>query len=362
MIGVTTERRFEKADNGIYVRGNENDHFFERYKSLGNFEILARVHPVADTCLTDRLSPSFKFFELPKSNWKAIFKLLLATKRYSLILIRYPGFVSTITAFYCLLLNKPFAIELVADPDEELKAFNRLLHKVVGSIYFIFNKFIFKKALSVAPVTKSELQEKYCLANVVSSYSSVVLKDEWFANKVPQRTNKRLLFVGQVDKPYKRLDRFLDIFSELPESYSANIVLSGSNVDDIIEVINQRDFRPRIKVFANVWDPKKLIEIYDDSQFLVLCSEREGLPRVVIEGLCRNCIPFSVDVSGVSELLPASHIVKQGSFIEIAKLIDEFTAFDKVDNIDRFSHTNIVTASNKNYTHIKNHEKNIASR
>jgi glycosyltransferase involved in cell wall biosynthesis len=98
------------------------------------------------------------------------------------------------------------------------------------------------------------------------------IKINYFRNKIIN-----VLYVGRF-KIEKGIYSLLNIFSKLPSNIRLTLVGSG----DLIKIIDDR-----VKVINFVKDKKKLINIYDSANVVVLPSYTEAHPKVIDESLSR---------------------------------------------------------------------------
>lgn len=69
-------------------------------------------------------------------------------------------------------------------------------------------------------------------------------------------------------------------------------------VGDTAHAVDEAD-RPCCDFLGEVADPDHLNRIYDDADLLLLTSNREGFPMVIMEGMAHGVVPVSTDVGGI---------------------------------------------------------------
>jgi len=110
--------------------------------------------------------------------------------------------------------------------------------------------------------------------------------------------NPFLLYVGRFSQQ-KRLDVLLDAFSEIPSEYDL-VMLTPQHIE-LIDMINSRGISHRVHVLGFKKNPYAYMS---KSKLLVLTSDREGLPNVLVEALICGTPVVSTDCpSGPREIL-----------------------------------------------------------
>ncbi|MHC1697483.1 MAG: glycosyltransferase [Geobacteraceae bacterium] len=104
-----------------------------------------------------------------------------------------------------------------------------------------------------------------------------------------------VLFVGR-GAPEKRLHLVGKSATLCREKgLPARFVLVG----DMGEALDARD-RDNCQVQGEISDPSHLAELYRQADLLVITSEREGFPLVIMEAMAQGVVPVSTDVGGIS--------------------------------------------------------------
>ena len=327
---VSVERRYLEFNSEYYVQGIEDEYFFRRYVDFfGGVRVLARVkktelEPTGYKKISDRRIQFCPIYTEGVGHLKffKVLKFISAHRELNLIL-RTPGFFSYIIFFSCLLSRKKFFLEVVANPLQEaayssrFKALNWFLTLVLPAIFRL------KLSLSQGAsfVTKDEIQKEYLSAESINlpkyrfHYSSINLTREFFAQgKEIEARDKaknevvKLLFVGVLDRPFKGLDVFINMLNNLPENFEGIVLGDGKLLPNYKFVAKNLIDEGRIRFVGYVSDQQHKIKFYRDCTVFVLCSRREGLPRVLIEAMASGMPCISSRVSGVSELLDDSFV------------------------------------------------------
>ena len=100
---------------------------------------------------------------------------------------------------------------------------------------------------------------------------------------------KEIIFVGRLDNNQKRVDRILEIWAEIHEKHNdwkLTIVGDGSDRETLERQMQMLQLR-NIE-FAGYKDPA---EYYKRASILLLVSEYEGFPLVLVEGMSMGAVP-----------------------------------------------------------------------
>ncbi len=111
---------------------------------------------------------------------------------------------------------------------------------------------------------------------------------------------------------------------------------SGARVDEIKELVSSLSLENI--VFAGSKTSTELVDEYNNGELLLLCSEREGFPKVIMEGLSCGIKIASTKVGAVSEVLGEDyphyfHEIDPKSMAEViaGALEDEATYLHRID-------------------------------
>jgi teichuronic acid biosynthesis glycosyltransferase TuaC len=116
----------------------------------------------------------------------------------------------------------------------------------------------------------------------------------------PSGSPATFLSVGAL-KPAKGHDIAIRFIHRLQE---ARLVIAGAGPDERrLRLLCERlDVSPRVQ-FAGVLDAGSLRDCYRKADALVLMSEREGMPNVVLESLACGTPVLAADVGGIAEIV-----------------------------------------------------------
>lgn len=197
---------------------------------------------------------------------------------------------------------------------------------------FIKNRFI--KILAVSTVTKDELTQHLNIEKdkiVVVNHSF----DDTIYNYNKRDFKSKFLYVGRFE-PQKGIGEILDYFSTKSER-ELTLVGDGSLSDKVQKYSKKYE---NINYISFISEQKKLAEIYNQHDFLLLNSKKVGnweelFGMVLIEAMACGVIPIATDHKGPTE------IVTDG--------VDGFLSSEK-DFIDRFD---TLVNSNSNFLKIR---------
>ena len=136
------------------------------------------------------------------------------------------------------------------------------------------------------------------------------------------KDKKIICIIGQFCKR-KRQDLFIDIVDSLNKKYNNKYI--GIIIGKIIDKNFYEEMKPKIQypiLFINNMKREEIFKyIYPNVDALILLSDRDPLPTVILEAMSSNVLVIARNVDGVSELIDN----KKDGII--------FNYNDKIDNI-----------------------------
>jgi glycosyltransferase involved in cell wall biosynthesis len=233
------------------------------------------------------------------------------------VIVRSPSPTAYLTAQAMVRADRPYAAQLVGDPDQVFSAgaFRHPLRVPLRHAATVAQKLVARHAHAVMYVTTRTLQRKYPASGFVFSGSDVSLDDAAFA--APPRAARgdaeafTFVTVASLDQPYKGTETLLEAFTAVRQAggrvrllivgggallpaYQARARALG--VSDDVEFLGQVD-REGVR------------RALDRAQLFVLPSLTEGLPRALLEAMARGLPAVATSVGGIPELLPADCLV-----------------------------------------------------
>lgn len=130
----------------------------------------------------------------------------------------------------------------------------------------------------------------------------------------------RLLFVGRL-RATKGPDMALEIFNILQEDFpelSLTIVGDGPMRDELSDRISRYGLEDNVELLGEVAN-EEMPEIYNESTVFVLPTQREGVPRTLLEAM-------ACGVPVITTNLPQVEPVVNGGGIVVDRELDEFSA------------------------------------
>ena len=102
----------------------------------------------------------------------------------------------------------------------------------------------------------------------------------WHKNHTTPRIGKiKLIYVGRIKKE-KGIFSLLEL---IKDKIKINLTIVGASEEDV-KIINQQN----VNIIKIIKDKKKLIDLYDESNIMILPSYTEGYPMVILESLARR--------------------------------------------------------------------------
>lgn len=156
--------------------------------------------------------------------------------------------------------------------------------------------------------------------------------------------NGNYLISASAFRPVKRHDILLDAYKK--SGIKLKLVLLCSNTKELVDMIKERDLENSVEILGFRTNPYPYIK---NAKALILSSEREGLPTVLIESLILGTPVVSTNcISGPSEILTgelSKYLANVNDSDDLALkmnqvLNDEIVIQDKY--IEKFSENNII--------------------
>ena len=150
-------------------------------------------------------------------------------------------------------------------------------------------------------------------------------------NDVPKDPG-RIIFVGRFNRE-KRIDRLIAAFSMIADKYPkwhVDIFGDGNEKDALLSQIRELNLKERIIIH----EPTKAIyDEYKISEMLVLCSEHEASPLVLVEAMACGIPCVSMDCpNGPREIIADGFnglLSKNGDIEDLSKKIEWLIKHDK---------------------------------
>ena len=169
--------------------------------------------------------------------------------------------------------------------------------EVVNSVKYI------DKRVVINENTKKDLLEIYKANNVEMHYhknieiieNGIVITNQIFVPK--DYSTIRIGYVGRWSEE-KRPELFLEIAKRIRDfPYVVEFYMIGIGMKSNIDRINEAG----VTFLGEITTEKELAAFYEQLSFLLITSEYEGFPMVIMESMVYGVIPISTNVGGISE-------------------------------------------------------------
>lgn len=151
------------------------------------------------------------------------------------------------------------------------------------------------------------------------------------------------VYVGRLI-PHKRLDRLVDAVAATP-AWRLDVIGDGPSREEVEAHVGRREVAPRVSLLGAL-DHAKTLNRLAQADVLLLASEYEGLPHVVVEALACGVPIVSADVGGVTEIVIQGEnglIVDPPSSERFAQVLNQLATHP--DDLDHLTHTAEAHAS-----------------
>ena len=333
---VVSDAHIWKSESGKYWCNTamHGYSFWTRYLSV--FETVTIVARVAKIKEDDALKQNYiradgenvHVYELPfirglKGYVFNCLKMIGAARKASqagdCAIFRLPSIPAYMMLFFYRMRKKPYAVEVVIDPEDEYGSY-KLIKKASVNLL----KRCCREADGVSYVTQYYLQKKYPSGYKLgkkdknyfeSFYSSIDLKKDFFYSERTYSEHKNLINIIHVANSINNYNKghkvLLDVVSRLKENgIIANVTFIGSG--DLIETF--KEYAKTLEInsqvnFTGYVSGKNVIRDYlIKNDLFVFPTKAEGLPRALIEAMATGLPCLSSNVDGIPELLEEEYL------------------------------------------------------
>ena len=195
-------------------------------------------------------------------------------------------------------------------------------------------------ASCLCPVTEN-LKEAMQNAGFKNSYKVIpnVLNRQHFfiADKAPDNDIKQIIHVSNLKNEHKNINGIIDVLARLCKVRQDFIlkIISDGDIERVKDYALKKELPDNHVKFRKALSPAKLGEVFRASHFMVLFSNYENLPCVLIEAMACGIPAISTDVGGIKEhLTPDKGIIieaKDESALEdaINHMLDHYEGYDR---------------------------------
>lgn len=346
-VFVALEGHFLKRDGTYFTTTTFTYDFFKRYLDVfPKVTVVARVKNVGETeeNIPVASGPGVDFYELPdyRGPYELAFKFdLLRRKlralsmRRGAFVLRIPGIIGSVLGGYLVRQNRPYALEVVGDPEDAFMpkaAGYPLISPIAGKIETNSMKKLIFNAPLISYVTENSLQMKYPPREgaYITWYSSVELPDEIFDIPVNlekfREKRKKLILVGSLNHNQKGVDILLQatcILLRRGHDVEVEIAGDGRRRAEFERLKDKLGLGERVHFLGYIKSGMPVFRKLMEAHLFVLPSRQEGLPRSLIEAMAVGLPAVATRVGGIPELLRDDFIVEPENPEALALKIEE---------------------------------------
>jgi len=110
-------------------------------------------------------------------------------------------------------------------------------------------------------------------------------------------------FVGRLSRE-KNLLNLINAVALLDLDYKLVIIGNGPELNNIKKIVNEKGIDQKVIFLGELKNPSEYYSVFD---LLVLSSDTEGLPTVILEAIASKCPVVATDCGGVKELFPKGY-------------------------------------------------------
>lgn len=199
--------------------------------------------------------------------------------------------------------------------------------------------FIAKKAKRIIPVTDN-LKQSMIELGIIGNYTIIpnVVETEIFKiNQEKPGQKKHILHVSNIRDQHKNISGMLRVVSKLSvirQDFVLDIIHSEEN-KSLRQLADSLNLTRNYVNFLGKKEYDEVAQYMSKSAFLVLFSNYENLPCVIVEAFASGLPVLSTDVGGISEHLDEKKgiLIKKGDEIDLLDkmnyMLDHYNEYDK---------------------------------
>ncbi|MDT7725563.1 MAG: hypothetical protein QOI21_2139 [Actinomycetota bacterium] len=264
---------------------------------------------------------------LARSVWRAVADA-------ETILLRVPGVMGSIAALACRILRRDYAVEVVGDPGDVLRAgvlggTGRRLAPLAEA----HMRWLVRHSAASLFVTRETLQNRYpgrrgtpttAMSNVSLSPGMIVPRARtWTPGPI------RIVAIGSQENHYKGHDVLLKALRELISKgmdVTVTLVGGGRAHTELVELSRSLGMTAHVCFTGAVNDRAHINEILDSATVFAMPSLTEGMPRALIEAMARALPAVGSRIGGIPELLETSCLVPVGDHHALASALGDLVS------------------------------------
>jgi glycosyltransferase involved in cell wall biosynthesis len=202
-----------------------------------------------------------------------------------------------------------------------------ILHADEDIQYFYACKYknIYSKIVSVSNLIKKKLE----LLDIKSEYIPYGVDVSLFNKKIEfeKKEKIKLVYCGRIEQEQKRVLDFIELIKELEKlniKYEFNIIGEGR----YLEVL-KKELKDYNVIFYGKKTEKEIAKILKEMDILVMVSDFEGLPLVILEAINSGVIPVITNFLNENRL-KIKDISNIGDMKHMAKVIEKYYKDEKL--------------------------------
>lgn len=341
-ITIVTDHRFFNYGNEIFDDYVFDYNFFESYLDVfDTIDVVCRVQKMEDLDArwVKSSGPGINFIALPNVHG---FKWFLNVNRYikeeltsifdtDSFCFRLPSLAAWEVFRQNKSENLPYIFESIGDPEDAMVSSEDSLAKRVPSMIFGHilknrKRKIVYHAESGSYVSLVHLQQKYPIkANkITESISSIRLESSNILNQ-PKifdfKKSIRIIHIGSFI-PLKNQKDLIQAFKIISAHYpqaKLDFVGDGPTRNACEELVQKLKLSSSVSFHGQITGVNNIVHLLDKTQFFILPSFNEGMPRALIEAMARGLICLGSNRGGISELLGEEYLFSVGDYTQIAE-------------------------------------------
>lgn len=231
----------------------------------------------------------------------------------------------------------PYAGEIVYCPRDDIVNQRTFFSKIINRIISMQLKSFCLKANGVSYVTEGMIQKYYpCYANLygetdiffTDSYSSINLKEDFYAKPRIKKDNKFVISISDAAmntdrKGERTVIETVKLLRDRGYFVEAYIIGDGSKRKEFERFSENLGVKEFIHFKGRVSGSVAVREIIMQSDFYVLPTRGEGLPRGILEAMAVGLVVIATDVGGIAEVLSKEFLFEYNDSMGIANKVEE---------------------------------------
>lgn len=274
-------------------------------------------------------------FRYVNANRKGLKKIKKAQASFDIIHVNILTRAGVIAYYFKLFKNIPYIIT------EHWSRYQERNGTYKGYLRKLLTKFVVRKSSKITTVT-SDLKKAMQRHNIHGEYEIIpnVVDISKFnlAEKKAKGSRKKIIHISCFEDKSKNISgllRAIQLLSKQRDDFQLDLVGTGIDFEKMKAYAEKLGLYNRFAFFHGLLEGDPLIEEIKNSDLMVLFSNYENLPVVLLEGYACGLPILSTDVGGISEFFnnklgKLSEIENEELFAEkIDKMLNNLEKYDK---------------------------------